>query len=210
MALLNYSDNEALERIYNALIGNNPTDFDGFLGQMPKDEALTRIAQLLEGSLGTELSPLQAIADNFNSQYGGIYSWTGSASSMTAIPTSWTRITGAFQNSMLSNGDVTCQPTQDRILLNDYGRWLVEWQVSYYGSPNIEYMIEPYCWVGMPQAAATSKPAASGTATVMSGVGVANASGTAVQVSLYIKPSATAWFRMMSGQVFVKRLGNVP
>jgi hypothetical protein len=54
MALLNYSSNEALERIYKMLSAAvNPNDTEGFLGQMPFDEALTRIAQLLENSLGS-------------------------------------------------------------------------------------------------------------------------------------------------------------
>lgn len=52
MAIKNYSENEAIERIYNTLIGNNPNDAEAFLGQMPKNEALARIAQILENSSG--------------------------------------------------------------------------------------------------------------------------------------------------------------
>jgi len=45
MALANYSTNESWERIYNALIGVNPNDQEGYLGQMPLQEAWSRIAQ---------------------------------------------------------------------------------------------------------------------------------------------------------------------
>jgi hypothetical protein len=63
MALLNYSSNEALERIYKMLSNAaNPSDTAGYLGQMSFDEALTRIAQLLEGSLGDATFDFPAVA----------------------------------------------------------------------------------------------------------------------------------------------------
>jgi hypothetical protein len=50
-----YSENESIERVYNTLKGINPNDAENFLGQMPKNEALARIAQLLENSSGEAL-----------------------------------------------------------------------------------------------------------------------------------------------------------
>jgi hypothetical protein len=67
MALKDYSENESLERIYNVLIGTNHIDNEDFLGQMPKNEALTRIAQILEGSLGDAVfAPVETIENGID------------------------------------------------------------------------------------------------------------------------------------------------
>lgn len=46
MALADYPTNESWERIYNALIGVDPNDQPGYLGQMPLQQSWARIAQL--------------------------------------------------------------------------------------------------------------------------------------------------------------------
>jgi len=210
MALEHYSSNESLERIYNVLVGVNPADAEETLGQMPYDEALTRIAQVLEGSLGT---PVYDPIPGLGAEYGGIYTWTGTVT-MTGIPggvvgTAWTKITGAFQNSMLATTNVTPTPSQDKIVLNDIGVWLVSWSATIIGSPDINYKIEPFCMVGMPQASAGITPYSSGTHAHLSGSGIVYSSGTSVGVSLYILPSVTAaWVRLNSVQLHVQRLGS--
>lgn len=198
----NYSENEAWERIYNGLTGVDPNDAEGFLGQMAQNEAISRIAQLIEGTLGLRFRPLDALTDRF----GGIYTWTGTVT-MESIPASWTRVSGSFQNSMLYSDYITPQPTQDRILINDYGVYQVEWSISFQGSSDVDYMFEPYCWVGMPQAAATVTPLSSGSVITASGSGYAYASGSSVAVSLYVKPSAAdAWLKLVTSQIKVRKV----
>ena len=201
MTQYDYSANESLERIKYILDGTNPSDAKETLGQSPWDKSLSYIAQLLEGSLpGRRLSVL-------TQKFGEIFTWTGTVT-YTGMTTAWTKITGAFQNSgEVSDTGITLQPTSSQILINDWGVYFVSWQMSYIGSPDIDYKVEPYCFVGMPQAAAVSTPATSGSVTCMSGSGFAEASGSAVAVSLYLKPSATAWLIPQTLQVSVMRVG---
>jgi len=202
MDVKNYSRNEAFERIYNALIGIDSDDQDGFLGQMAENDAVSRIAQLMEGSLGLRIRPL----DNLTDQFGGVFVWTGT-SVMQSVPAAWTKLTGTFQNAMLYSDYITPQPQYDRILINDYGVYDVHWSMSFQGSSDMNYMLEPYCYVGMPQAAVTVTPIASGSIVNVSGHGYAYASGTAVQVALYIKPgSADAWFKPITGQIEIRKV----
>jgi hypothetical protein len=222
-----YAENESLQRIYQMLSGGvNPDDMEGTLGQLARNESLARIAQILEGGIAfsppdsMKASNAEVIAGTSDakfitpdklsevSKFGGIYAWTGT-SELTGMPASWTRITGTFQNSMAFSDSVTSQPTQDRFLVDDVGTWFVSWQMSYIGSPDIQYKIEPYCFVGMPQAAAVSQPSSSGTVTSMSGSGFAKASGTAVQFSLYMLPdTASAWLIPVCVQLSAQRVGK--
>ena len=221
-----YSENESLERIYRMLSGgSDPPDLEGTLGQMPRNEALARIAGLLEGSLAftapstTKATDAQMVAGTSDavfvtpdkldhiSMFGGIYTWTGTVT-LTGLTVAWTKMTGMFQNSMVYSG-VTCQPTQDRMFVNDAGIWEVSWQMSFIGSPDIVYKVEPYCFVGMPQAAASTKPYASGSVVSMSGSGYILTSGTSQPVSLYIYPDTTAaWIVPVAVQLSAKRLGK--
>jgi hypothetical protein len=201
MPIYKYSSNESFERISSILGGVNPDDAEETLGRKPWNESLALIAQLLEGSLeGSRLSvPIQ--------KFGQIYTWTGTAT-FTGMTTSWTKLTGTFQNSgEVSDTGITLQPTSSQILINDWGVYFVSWQMSYIGSPDLDYKVEPYCFVGMPQAAAQSTPRTSGTITSMGGSGFAEASGSAIAVSLYLKPSATAWIIPQVVQLSVMRVG---
>lgn len=209
MNLKNYSVQESAERIYNSLLGRNPDDAECYLGRKSLNESMARIAQLMENSLGTT-GYLPTILQKNSQRYGAIYTWTGTVEyqGMTA---SWTQITGAFQNSGKHSAlGVRSEPNNARILINDYGIYFVSWQMSYIGSPDINYKVEPYCWVGMPQAAAESTPSASGSVITMSGCGFAEASGTAVNVALYMSTSNTAWFVPRSLQLNVIKVGILP
>ena len=208
MALADYPTNESWERIYNALIGVNPNDQEGYLGQMPLQEAWSRIAQLLEDSLGEDgVVPGTLMANT--QKYGSIYTWTGTVE-YTGMTAAWTKLTGCFQNAGRYSDDITLDPFSARMRINDWGIYFVSWSMSYIGSPDINYKIEPYCFVGMPQAAAESTPSASGSVMSMSGSGFAEASGSAVEVALYLKPSATAWMIPQVIQVNVLKVGNLP
>jgi hypothetical protein len=154
VALQNYSENEAVERIYRMLSGGaNPEDVSGLLGQMAINEALARIAQLLEGSYGTLALPSSMIADtdaandgtsntvaltpyghSLAHEYGGIYVATGTVSQ--SLPaTTWTKITGAFHAGMEASGEMTTDWNDDRLVLNEQGMWFVHYQV-YLSSTN--------------------------------------------------------------------------
>lgn len=200
-----YSENEALQRIYSCLIGTNPVDYQGYMGEMPKNEALSRIAQLLEGSLpDIVFAPVSVMDDEF----GGIFTWTGTTV-MTGITAAFTKITGAFHNSMVDSANVTGQPTSDRIYVNKYGTYFVSWQLSFQGSPDLDYTVEPYTSsVGVPQAAAMVRPSASGSAISMSGSGYLHTSGTSTYVSLYVKPSGVGWFKLVTGQISVRQVSS--
>jgi hypothetical protein len=69
MSLKGYSANESLERIYKMLSASaNPNDAEDLFGQMDWAEALARIAQLLEGSLGAtvfDFPDVAAASDTF-------------------------------------------------------------------------------------------------------------------------------------------------
>jgi len=203
----NYSENESWERIYNVLRGVNPNDQEGYLGQMPHNESWARIAQLLEGSLGLSFNPLNTITDEF----GGMYTWTGTVT-MTGITAAWTRISGSFQNGMIHSTNITPQQAQDRILIGSAGTYKIDWSISFHGSPDVEYMLEPYFGgVGAPQAAATIQPASSGSAVVASGSGFVNTSGSVASYAMmYVKPSATAWFKILSANVTVRKVNGEP
>jgi len=207
MPKLNYPFAESLQRIREVLAGTDPNDQVGYLTDMPWNEALSDIAQMLEDTLGSDgYVPGRLLANS--QRFGAIYTWTGTVE-YTGMTTSWTKLTGCFQNAgQYSENGITCAPTTARILINDWGVYFVSWSLSYIGSPNINYKVEPYCFVGMPQAAAESTPATSGSVTSMSGSGFAEASGSAVEVALYLKPSATAWLIPQVLQVNVLKVGN--
>ena len=201
MTQYDYSANESFERIYTILNGTNPDDVKETLGQRAWNESLGLITQLLEGSLPGQRMSLRT------QKFGQIYTWTGTVT-FTGMTTAWTKLTGTFQNAgEVSDTGITLQPTSSQILINDWGVYFVSWQMSYIGSPAIDYKVEPYCFTGMPQAAAQSRPAASCTVTSMGGSGFAEASGSAVAVSLYLLPSATAWLVPQVLQLSVLRVG---
>jgi len=209
MTVYDYSANESLERIYNILKGINPSDVPETLGRMAWDDSLSRITQLLEGSLGgLEDEFLDTV---FAIKYGGIWAWTGTAVMTTLSATVYTKITGTFQNaSVYVTTGITATPSQDRIYINDVGNYLVHWSVSFEGDPNSEYAIEPYvAGIGLPEAVARARPSSSGTAINVSGEAIEYVSGTAVTVSLYVLPTlASTWFKPRSASIVVQRIGK--
>jgi len=207
MTVWRYSAKESLNRIYRVLKGEpepNATPDDMTYEVLSENQALSQIAQLLEGT-----NP----ADNGNVpnalvRYGGVWTWTGTTT-FTAIGTTFSKITGTFQNNQDDVG-VTSDYYNDRIVINDIGTYFVAWQMSFFGSPDIMYTAEPYnAAIGIPQAAASSV-GSSGTSSAhsMSGNGYTYVSGTAVQIDLRVKASATAWLQPWRLQLNVMRVSK--
>ena len=205
--MADYSKKEALDRIVRVLLdvpaGSETPDtiLQGDLRS--ENKSVSDIAKLLEDTLSGEdlVFPAQARQD-----YGEVWTWTGTVE-LTALPsTAYTKITGTFQNSSYADG-ITCQPTQDRLLLTRTGYYFVDWQLSFQGSSDIAYKFEPYhAALGAPQAAAEVQPSASGSAVSISGCGIFIASGISELVDLRMKPSATAWLVPRCAQLRVLRM----
>jgi hypothetical protein len=193
-----YSKKESLNRIYKFLEGypltdDTPETIPGVIWS--EDEAMSKIAELLGGSL----------PDSYFNDYGEIYTWTGTVT-LTGLPsTGYTKITGTFQNAGLTRG-MTAEPTQARLIAATPGVYFVDWQISGYGSSAITYKVAPYCntWV-MPQAASTVTPYSSGSAVSFGGTGIFYVSGTNEAIDLRIRPSATAWLKIDTVQLRVLR-----
>jgi len=202
-----YSKKEALNRILRILKGApEPTDTEEVLvgNVLSEDEALSDIAQVLAGTLPDTAGNIpRALV-----RYGAIWTWTGTAQ-LTTVGTTFSKITGSFQNNGNYYG-VTPDCANDRIVINDVGTYFVQWQMSYYGSSDVEYSVEPYnSNIGIPQARATTCPAVSGSATSMSGVGFTYVSGTAATIDLRVKASAPdAWFIPWACQLAVQRVSK--
>lgn len=215
-----YSAKESLQRILRLFEGKAvPNDAPGTISGvlLSEDESLSDLAEVLAGSLPNEtatLPPSLAVPFvNLDPRYGGIYTWTGT-STMQSLGTPFTKITGAFQNSMVGAHGMTVDHAHDRILvLNDYGYYMIFWQATILGSPIVTYAIEPYIqepgagsMLGVPQAVASVNPSASGSTTSLSGMGVSYLSGTSTQIDLRVSVGQTAWMKFQAGQLIVWKL----
>ena len=231
-----YNKRESLNRIVRKLQGDPIVSDtkDVIPGEvLSEDEALSDLAELLEGSLpgeslvipaagidfataeemylgasaDTVVSPYRA---EFLNVYGGIYTWTGTAQFTGLSASSYTKITGSFQNNMSSYG-VLLQPGVSNIGIGVYGTYKIEWNMSFYGSSDITYAVEPYVEnAGLAEAVARTKPYASGSVANFSGVGYHYLSGTVSTslVDLRVLPSATAWMNIDSVSLLVSRVGK--
>lgn len=236
MSRSRYSVVEALNRLLRVLEGKALTaDTPGVIpGEvLSEDEALSDIVELFEGSLPNEtlslpssgldfataeemylgvstntvVSPYRA---EFLNVYGGIYTWTGTAQLTGLSSASYTKITGAFDANMSSYG-VLLQPGWSNMGLGVYGTYLIEWNMSFYGSSDITYSVEPYVEnAGLPEAVARVKPYASGSVVSFGGAGYHYMSGTVSTslVDLRVLPSATAWMKIDSVALIVRRMGK--
>ena len=230
-----YSVKESWNRILRALEGkaatsDGPNSLPGEI--LSENDALSDLAELFEGSLpGETLTlpgssiPFATIPDMYlatetaeavspytaNSLlvWAGIYTSTGTATLTGYASTAFAKITGSFQNSMSGFGALP-QPTVDNIMVGSfYGTWRIDWHISFRGSPNILYTVEPFFDnVGLPQAMDKVKPYASGSAVSMGGFGYQYMSGTSKFVDLRLLPDATAWMVIESMQLTAQRVGK--
>lgn len=201
MGVQNYSENESLQRILHALTGEpDPADTEGTLGQMAHNEALARLAQLIEGSYGT-----LALPDSIPHGYGGIYVNTGTVvQSFTA--STWSKVTGAFQNALLGN-NLTADYDDDRILLNDIGVYFIEYHADLLSSNggNATLRARPYAdAVAVPQAESSVVFSVSGSASVH-GFGTLNVTTANTALDLRLYPGSTINVKVASAQVYARR-----
>ena len=231
-----YSIQEAINRLLRALEGKtvNSDIPGGLTGEvLSENEAWSDLAELFEGSLPGETLTLPAAGLDFATAeemylgvsqdtvvspyraeflnvYGGIYTWTGTAQLTGMSASSYTKITGAFDGSMSSYG-VLLQPGWSNIGIGVYGTYMIEWNMSFYGSSDVTYSVEPYVEnAGLPEAVARVTPYASGSAVNFGGVGHHYMSGTVSTslVDLRLLPSATAWMNIDSASLIVRRVGK--
>jgi hypothetical protein len=204
-----YSKKEALHRIYLILTGQtetNDTPDTAIKGELySEDQSLSKIAEVMSDSLPGYSFHFPAAAQN---DYGEIWAWTGTAT-MTGLGTTAVKITGTFQNSSYYDG-ITPQPTSDRLLLSQTGYYFVDWQMSFQGSSDVEYRVEPYhAALGTPQAAALVKPYVSGSVMSASGVGIFIATGSAELIDLRVLCSAAgSWLIPRTAQLRVYRVAE--
>lgn len=203
-----YSIRESLNRIVrlfegDPLTSDTPEIIPGEV--LSHDEALSDLAELLEGSLPDQTLHVPA---SMQDTYGAIYVTTGTCAGQQNLPnTSFTKVSGTFQNDGLYSSLITPQYAQDRILINDIGTYFVEYHASFIGSSAVNYTFEPYAGALMPEAASMFKPGTSGSAVHVSGGGFIYVSGTAVNVALYVEPDTNlAWVKIMSAHLTVRRV----
>lgn len=237
MALLNYSSNEALERIYLMLSGGaNPADTEGTKGQMAFDEALTRIAQLLEGSNGTFSFPTVAaasttaagvveLADSTEAndetdntvvltpkthsiahEFGGIYVSTGTVNRSFAAST-WSKITGSFQNEMEDSGETDNDWNDDRLVLNEQGMWFVQYNLSLLSDNGggVQLRVRPYSNATAVTAAENLGVFTSSGTMNITGFAPVNVTTDNCAVDLRLYPASTINIQVASAQLFVRR-----
>lgn len=203
MAQQKYSHNESLERIYTMLSGGaDPSDTPGTLGQTAWDESLSKIAQLLEGSLGDASFTMPTAIPH---GYGGIYVSTGTVSQSFA-GTTWSKVTGAFTNSMVGT-DITADWNDDRILLNTVGTYFVEYKLNLLSSNggSVSLRARPYYdATAMPAAESATVFSSSGSATV-SGFATLTTTSANTALDLRLYPGSAINIEVDTGQFWVHR-----
>lgn len=234
MALLHYSENESLERIYKMLsAADNPDDIEGLLGQMSRDEALTRIAQLLEGSLGSATlslpSAMAATAEQANArsadavntvmitpashhwahEFGGIYVATGTVNQ--AFPqTTWTKITGTFHGYMQDSGsEIDSDWNDDRIVVDEPSDYLAAYQISWWTWSGATPKLQVQVYVNgtaQPQTRAIQTMGASGTVSSISGIGMVDIVSGTYAVDLRVSASAASTVHIETAQLTVTKM----
>lgn len=204
-----YSKKEALNRIVRIWQGKTETDDTpetALKGEiLSEDHAMSQWAEMMADSMAGEMLHLPRVLER---DFGGIYTWTGTVELGDFSANVFTKITGAFQNDMRYYG-TTPQYAYDRITLSQTGYYFVSWSLSYLGSSDVNYKVEPYhAALGTPQAAAQSTPYSSGTITNMAGSGFFIASGSAELVDLRLQPNGTAWIVPLVMTLSVERVMN--
>jgi hypothetical protein len=150
MSYSNWSKTEAANRILRRLQGEDIDTTDEVTGEFYSfEECLARITKLLSGELlGQTFTPpgiasvteanegtsntvlLTPAGHSWAHEYGGIYVSTGTSEISLAANT-WTKVTGTFKNYMLDSGsEISCDWNDDRIVVNEVGTYLVQYQFS--------------------------------------------------------------------------------
>lgn len=234
-----YTFRESVNRILRILEGKAlPNDYpETITGDvLSTDEAVSDLAELMAGSLPNESFTLPSGADvtaytasaqearlgssttkfvtpfalDETCLWGQIYTYTGTTTLTGLTQDVFTRITGSFQNYQLqSNGYINTQPTLDRIMINAVGTYLIDWNLSFLGSPDVTYVVAPHMNSGtVYQSVATIKPLASGSVVSLAASGILNVTATNTQIDLRVAPGQTGWLRFIAGQMNVRRIAH--
>lgn len=210
-----YSVKEALNRIYRLFNGTTPpSDAPGSLPGIiySEDEAWSRIAELWGGSLPGETATLPSSISvpgtsitDLDHEYGQIYTATGTVT--VALTTSWTKITGSFQNNGLSSSNVLTEQDFSHIIINKVGVYFVGLQLSFSGSPDAEIECAVYInGVRQEQIRFRRILDSSGSAGSASAVGLVDITGTAMTLEVYGVSDGTDNFLLETGQLVVHSL----
>jgi len=228
-----YNITEAINRLLRVLEGkaltsDTPSVIPGEV--LSYNDAWSDLAELFEGSLPNETLHLPAAGVPFASveeanagtsntvvlspashgwshEWGGIYINTGSSQAFTA--TTWVKITGSFQTYMEnSGGEITCDWNDDRIIINEKGTYLLDWNLTLYTDGQARSTVEAMIFVSGSAAPATrgkTEWIVTGSYVAFSGGGYVDipVSGYYVDVRLY--PSNTLTIRPDVGQLRVQK-----
>jgi hypothetical protein len=202
-----YSIKEALNRFYR-LWSNDPPPSDA-PNSLPgdlfsEDEAWSNIAELFAGSLpGVTFSiPAvlgTAIAAQQAHRYGGIYVATGTATQ--ALTTSWAKITGSFQNNMVSSSYITPEYEFDHLYVTEVGVYFVNMQLSFSGAANAYYNCAVYKnGVREEQIRFRRRLNANGDVGSASAHGLVNITGSPAALEIYAMSDGSNNFTIEAGQ----------
>ena len=229
-----YSVVEALNRWLRVLEGKAVTsDQDDIPGEiLSENDVWSDIAELWEDSLPGETLHLPAAGIPFASvveanagtsntvvlspashgwshEWGGIYINTGSVNQSFTAAT-WTKITGAFQYFMEnSGGEINCDWNDDRIIINEVGTYLVDWNLSLYTDGTARSYVDAEVFLSGTAAPSTRSRAEfllTGSHVVFSGGGYVDIPVSGYYVDLRINPpNNTLVIRAEVGQLRVQK-----
>ena len=136
-------------------------------------------------------------------EYGEIYN-NSTGTAVVALSTSWTKVTGSFQGETISSTNVAPDYVNDRITVNHVGTFFVGLQVSFSGTANA--IIEAAVYLdGVRQEPVRfrRKLGATGDVGSASAIGIAQVTGTAMDLELYARAdSGTPNFKIEAGQLW--------
>lgn len=233
-----YSKKESLNRILKKLTGSPYTsDTPGVLpgAVLSEDEALSDLAELLEGSLPgesleTPASSLpfatvqQANADpttasnevilspashHWAHEFGGIAITNGSVF-IDYTGGNWQKITGSFQEYMPDSGaEVESDWNDDRLILHDSGDYFISWNLGLYSNCAAKTYVEADVFVSgtaSDQARSICSFAVTGSYIALSGGAMINIPTSGYYIDLRLKPSADASIMADSGQLMAQKM----
>lgn len=209
MTIQKYSAREALDRIYRLFRGDTLADTPEVLTPpiYSEDESLSRLAELLNGSLPGESAVLpSAVSITYlEHEYGEIYTSTGTVTMV--VGTSATKITGSFHVNGLSTSNITPDFNDDRIVINSVGSYFVALQLSFSGTAAATFTVQGYLdSVAQPQIKTIRKLNAAGDVGSISAVGRINVTGTNTALELYVNADGSSKnFLIQAGQVTVSK-----
>jgi hypothetical protein len=228
-----YNKRESLNRIVRKLHGDPIVSDtkDVIPGEvLSEDEALSDLAELLEGSLPGETLALPAAvfasvdeanvgaatnvvlspaSHSWAHEYGGIYVSTGTV----AIPYTasvWTKITGTFKNYMLDSGaEIISNWENDRVTVNEVGTYWAGWNLSVYTDGAARSLIDAKVFVSgsaQDQTMSRAEVLLTGSYSHFSGGGYVDVPAIGYPIDIRLMPSANLTIRVESGQLVVQKM----